>query len=124
MRYWLSYLFIALTVLFTVYGQVAIKWAVMNAGDTPADSAGKIGYLFHLLGNGWVLSGLAAAFLASLCWMLAIGKLPLSHAYPFVGSSFILVLLLSSVVFGEPVGWHKVAGVVLIFAGITISSQG
>ena len=38
-------------------------------------------------------------------------KLDLSHAYPFVSLSFVLVLFLSALLFGEPLSWAKVAGV-------------
>jgi drug/metabolite transporter (DMT)-like permease len=71
-----------------------------------------------------VLSALAAAFGAALCWMLAMVKLELSHAYPFVSLSFVLVLFLSAVLFGEPLSWAKVLGILLIVAGVAVGSQG
>lgn len=124
MKTWVSYLFVALTVILTVYGQIAIKWAVNNAGALPASNTERISYIVGLLLNGWVISGLFSAFLASIAWMLAMSKLPLSHAYPFVGSSFILVIFLSYLVFSEPISMLKIVGVMLIFIGITISSLG
>ncbi len=121
----MSYLYIALTILFTVYGQIVIKWQAVKAGPLPAGSVDKGLFLLRLaLLNPWMLSGLFAAFLASLAWMAAMTRLPLSHAYPFVSCSFVLVVLSGVFLFHEPLTWPKVAGMVCIVAGIIIGSQG
>jgi len=120
----MSYFYVAMTVLLTVYGQVIVKWQVGIAGAPPEDWAGRARYLGALLQQPWVLSAFAAAFGAALCWMLAMTKLDLSHAYPFVSLSFVLVLFSSALFFGEPVSWEKVLGVALIVAGVVVSSRG
>ena len=120
----MSYVYIMLTIILTVYGQLAIKWQVMNAGIFPAETPEKIFFLSRLLLNPWVISAFLAAFLASVSWMAAMTKLQLSHAYPFMSLSFILVLVLSGLIFHEPITWFKVAGMVLIIAGIVLGSQG
>lgn len=120
----MSYVFVALTVLLTVYGQIVIKWQVLDAGALPIDTQGKVRFIAGLLTNLWVLSGLAAALLAAISWMLAVSKLPLSHAYPFVSLSFVLVVFLSYVTFSEPLSWPKVLGVAFIVLGVVIGSQG
>ena len=51
-------------------------------------------------------------------------KLQLSHAYPFMGLTFVIVLLASGFFFQEPVTAYKVAGVALIFLGLVVASQG
>jgi multidrug transporter EmrE-like cation transporter len=120
----MSYFYVAMTILLTVYGQVALKWQVGAAGALPADWPGRLRYLGALLAQPVVLSAFAAAFGAALCWMLAISKLELSHAYPFVSLSFVLVLLLSALFFGEPLSLEKVLGVALIIAGVAVGSRG
>ena len=119
----MSYFYVAATILLTVYGQLVVKWQV---GETArlADPSERIVFLLALLLNPWVLSVLVAAFAAALCWMLAMVKLDLGHAYPFVSLSFVLVLFLSAFFFGEPLTWPKVAGVALIVAGVALGSQG
>jgi multidrug transporter EmrE-like cation transporter len=120
----MSYLYVTLTVLLTVYGQIVIKWQVMQAGQFPTGGYGRIHFLWTLLLNPWVITALVGAILAALSWMVAMTKLQLSHAYPFVSSSFALVLLLSWALLDEPLTWQKLAGVVLITCGVIISSQG
>jgi multidrug transporter EmrE-like cation transporter len=120
----MSYLYVLATVLLTVYGQIVIKWQVMQAGALPADFADKFVFLARLLLNPWIVSAFAAAFLAALCWMAAMTRLQLSHAYPFVGLTFVLVLMASGLFFNEPVTPLKIAGVALIVLGIVVGSQG
>jgi drug/metabolite transporter (DMT)-like permease len=119
-----SYIYVAATVLLTVYGQLVVKWQVNSAASLGRDPSDRAAFLIGLLANPWVLSALAAAFGAALCWMLAMVKLDLSHAYPFVSLSFVLVLFLSALLFGEPLSWAKALGVLLIVAGVAVSSQG
>lgn len=120
----MSYFYIALTVLFTVYGQIVIKWQASQAGQLPVGSGDKILFLLRLLLNPWVFSGLFVAFLASLTWMAAMTKLPLSHAYPFMSLAFVLVMFLSVFFFHEPLNWPKLVGMLCIVVGIAIGSQG
>lgn len=119
----MGYFFIALTVLFTLYGQLVLKWQISLAGPLPAGFAGKVSFLVDALLNPWVLSGLAAAFGASLCWMLALSKLPLSTAYPLTATNFFLIFVFSVVVLGEPMTLSKIIGTSLIIIGVVIMAM-
>ena len=120
----MSYFYIVLTILLTVYGQIAIKWQVLKAGALPEPLPEKISFMLHLLLNPWIISALLAAFLASFFWMAAMTKLQLSHAYPFMGLTFVLILLASGFFFQEPVTTLKIVGVTLIVLGLAVASQG
>jgi multidrug transporter EmrE-like cation transporter len=120
----MSYFYIFLTIILTVYGQMVLKWQVMGAGDFPAGSSDKILFLIRLILNPWVISGFFAAFLASLAWMAAMTKLELSHAYPFMSLNFVLVIVLSSFLFQETITPPKVIGLGLIILGIVVGSKG
>lgn len=65
-----------------------------------------------------------AGFLAFLCWMAAMTKFELSYAYPFMSLSFLLVLILSAVLFREPMTIAKTVGVTLVVVGLIIASRG
>jgi multidrug transporter EmrE-like cation transporter len=120
----MSYVYVAATVLLTVYGQLVVKWQVAAAAARPGEPTERAAFLISMLANPWILSGFAAAFGAALCWMLAMVKLDLSHAYPFVSLSFVFVLFASAGLFGEPLSVAKVVGVALIVAGVAVGSQG
>lgn len=117
----MGYFFVAMTILLTVYGQFAIKWQVLRAGPLPDDFAARAHFVFNLLLNPWILSGLAAAFGASLCWMLAMTKLPLSEAYPYTAASFILIVVGGAWLFSEPLSISRILGITLIGIGVIVA---
>jgi uncharacterized membrane protein len=112
------------TVLFTVYGQLIVKWRVAKAGDLPGAFSDKLIFLGKLILNPWILSGMFAAFIAMLCWLSAMTKFELSYVYPFMSLAFVLVLILSAVLFQERVTLAKVVGVILVMVGIIVASRG
>lgn len=120
----MNFLYILATVLFTVYGQLVVKWQVAQAGAYPLVTSEQLIFLLKLLLNPWIMSGVAAGFLALLCWMAAMTKFELSYAYPFMSLSFLLVLILSAILFHEQLTVSKIVGVVLVVAGIIIGSRG
>lgn len=119
----IGYLYVATTISLTVYGQIIVKWQVDKAGEFPGSVSGKLDFLARLLVNPWVISVFVGAAIAAMAWMAALTHFELSRVYPFVALSFVLVLILSAVIFGESLTWPKVAGVLLIVAGLTVGSQ-
>lgn len=115
---------ILLTISLTVYGQIIIKWQVKLAGSLPQENNEKIQFIISLLFNPWVISSFVGAFLAAISWMVAMTKLPLSYAYPFMSLSFVLVVFLSAIFFKEPVTIPKTLGLAFIVLGIIIGSKG
>ena len=123
-RLMLNYLYIFGTVLFTVYGQVILKWRIGNYGALPDLFQQKVLFLLRLFIDPFILSGFLAAFIASLFWMAAMTKFDLSHAYPFMAFNFVLVLILSGLLFSEAITLLKVIGITLVVLGIFVGSQG
>ena len=119
----MKYLYILGTVVFTVYGQVIIKWRIGRYVPLPDQAVRKIFFLVKLLLDPFIFSGFASAFVASLFWMAALTKFELSFAYPFMSLSFVLVFIISILLFNDSVTLYKVAGLILIVLGIVISSR-
>ena len=51
-----GYVYIAGTVLLTVYGQLVLKWQATRAGALPGDALEKLEYVARLLVSPWVIS--------------------------------------------------------------------
>ena len=118
----MHYIYVASTLVLTVYGQLIFKWQL--SGQTlPAGSAAKLFFLFSKIFNPWIFSGFVSAFLASLAWMAAMTRLKLSEAYPFMSLAFILVMLLSWPLFGESISLSKLVGTVVVVTGLIIVSR-
>jgi multidrug transporter EmrE-like cation transporter len=120
----IDFLYVFAAVFFTVYGQLIVKWQVAKAGVFPAAFSEKILFLTSLVLNPWILTAVAAGFLALLSWMAAMTKFELSYAYPFMSLAFVLVLIFSALIFHETLTTPKVLGVMLIVTGIIVGSRG
>lgn len=124
MGYTVNHLYILSTIAFTVYGQLVIKWQVNKAGNLPFDFYEKIIFLLNLLLNPWIISAFIALFCAALSWMMTLTKFELSHAYPFMGLTFVLVLFFSGVFLNEVITMYKAIGILLVIIGLFVGGQG
>jgi drug/metabolite transporter (DMT)-like permease len=112
-----------MTVLLTVFGQLVFKWRMDLKGEFPEGATNKFQYIIWAYLDPWIISGFAAAFLASMFWSITLTKFELSFAYPFMSLSFILVLFLSTLIFKEPFTINKFIGVLLIIGGLIVISR-
>lgn len=119
----MNYIYILLTILFTVYGQLVIKWRMPMKGSLPDGFLNKILFILQAYTDLWVISGFASAFLASMAWAAAMTKFELSFAYPFMSLSFVLVFILSLLIFGEEFSWFKLLGLGFIVLGVIITAK-
>lgn len=118
-----DYLYIAATIVFTAYGQLIIKWRINNFGELPATISDKCWFMLKLLLDPAIMSGIAAAFFASIAWMVAMTKFELSYAYPFISLNFLIVILLSGWLFDEPLSSQKILGVVIVIIGTVVATR-
>ena len=119
----MGYVYLALTILFTIYGQLILKWRIGFYGAFPQGSFEKLMYFKHVLLDFWVISGFLSAFIASLAWMATLTKFELSYAYPFMSLAFVLVFFLSALFFHEAITWQKLIGLGLVIGGLIIISK-
>lgn len=119
----IGFAYIGAAILLTLYGQVVVKWQVNLIGSHPTGLSQNFAFLFRMVTNPWVLSGFAAAFGAAMAWMLAVSRLNLSYAYPFMSITFPSILLISYLLFKEPIRPGNVVGVGFIVLGIIIHSR-
>lgn len=120
----MEHIYIAGTIVFTVYGQLILKWRISDYGELPITFLEKLYFFVRVLCDPFVFSGFVSAFLASLCWMSAMTKFDLSYAYPFMSVPFVIILLLSALFFNEAVTIPKVMGLAFIIVGICIGARG
>lgn len=117
-----SYIFI--TIAFTVYSQLVMRWQVSQTAPPSSDFSSKVLFLFSLLTNPWVISGVLATFLSGLSWLMAMSRFQLSYAFPFMSLNFVAMLLLSALLLNETLTITKLLGVALIVAGTFVVSRG
>lgn len=114
-------LMVSAVLALTVYAQLMMKARALAHAVATSD-ANRLKYLASMLGDPGVISCFVAAALAAVFWMLAIERLEVSFAYPFMALSFVLVPLGSMLLFGERVPPIQLMGLGLIVAGVATST--
>ena len=117
-----SALFLFAVLALTVYGQLVIKARALLYAAKASATIGKLHYLVAMFTDVWVLSALTAAVVAAGCWMLAVSRLEVGYAYPFMALSFVFVPIGSTLFFGESLPATQMIGIAFIVAGVTISA--
>lgn len=107
------YLSLAGAIVLGCAGQITLK-----AG---ANSAPTIWAQFF---SPLTIGGLMIYGIASMLYIVALKKLPVSHAFPSVAASYAVVSILAHFLWSEPFGWPQFGGLILIGAGIVLIHQG
>ena len=99
-------------ILLGVVGQIALKSGALGSPTVAA-----------LFLNPLTLVGLAIYVIASLCYILALKRIPVSVAFPSVAASYGVVAVIAHLLWNEPFGWYQIAGLLLIGSGIVLIQQ-
>ena len=117
-----GYVFILLSSLFTVMGELLIKWRIDNLKFTLEGAPiNKVFSLIILLFDKIVILGLSSALIADLFWMAALSKFNLSHAYPIFAASLTFFTVLSAIIFlSEKVNFTQIVGTSIVIIGLIV----
>lgn len=107
------HLALAAAILGGVLGQLLLK-----AGSVDATS------LSAQLSRPATLAGLACYAGSAIAYLVALQRIPVSVAFPSVSVSYVAIAALGALLWGEPLGWTKLAGVLLICAGVSLLYRG
>jgi uncharacterized membrane protein len=111
---------IVIGVIFASLGQVSWKLGMNQAGQL---ATFNLTTLYALLLNPYVLLGFVLYGLSTIFWLIALSKKDLSFVYPFISLTYILVLVLSSLVLKESIGVNKMVGTLVIIVGLIIIAR-
>ena len=125
MQFIINHFYLLLAIAFGVASQLIIKWKMsefsFNDYTTMYD---KFIFAFGMLLNPYIMLSLLLTLLAGVTWMIAMTKFDISYAYPFTTLGFVFVFVFSVILFGEPVNWYKIIGLIFIISGLIISTRG
>ena len=109
----LAYGSLVTAILLGIAGQIALKSAAVGAPSFAAQ-----------LLNPMTMAGLLIYGLASIAYITALHRIPVSIAFPSVAASYAIVALLAHVLWQEPLGWSQLGGIALIAGGIFLINHG
>jgi multidrug transporter EmrE-like cation transporter len=113
------FVFIALSTVFGIAGQMLLKSGMSRMGGA---AAGK-SLVVKMVTSPWVMGGLIIYGLGVVNWLMALSHLELSYAYPFASLSYIGIIIGSYFVFKERITLMRLAGIAVIIAGVLVTSQ-
>jgi multidrug transporter EmrE-like cation transporter len=116
-----SLVMLAISVVFAVAAQFTLK-AAMNSvgriGSTEIAAAGET--ISRALKEPRLWLGLTLFGVSAMFWLVVLSRVDLSVAYPFVGLSYIVVVMISRLFLHEQVSALRWIGVVVVAVGIAI----
>ncbi|MEO1046154.1 MAG: EamA family transporter [Pseudomonadota bacterium] len=100
----------------------AIAQYALKLGSASLNSAGGLDHrpmatLTNAALSPGIWLGLTIYAVSVLLWIWVLSKTDLSVAYPFVGISFILTMIIGAVLLSEDVSPMRIGGTILIAAG-------
>jgi len=119
----MTYLLVSICVVLMSVAHILIKKGTLMVGQFSGNYNDLIPFLMKTCTNIYVISAVSAMILVALAWMLAISRAQLSFLYPFMALSYILVVLLSMLVFKEDISITRWVGVTVICAGVFLVSR-
>jgi multidrug transporter EmrE-like cation transporter len=106
-------LLILAAVAFSVMGQLFLK-----SGAQALAGLGRLDFLFGAARDRYVLLGLVAWAVSTVCWLYVLRVTPLSRAYVLTSLTYVLIPLAGVYVFGERIRLLHGVGTVLIITGV------
>ena len=105
--------FLALMV-FDTLAQVSFKLA----GEQALPLEFSMAWIMRVFGQPWIYGALLGYLGAFFAWIVLLRHAPIGPAFAASYLEIVAVLLVSSLWFGESVGWPQITGTVLILAGV------
>jgi drug/metabolite transporter (DMT)-like permease len=118
----LSHLLLVAVLVLSVYSQLIMKSRALVHSSGNSLSADYLQYLIGMATDWRVLSAAGATFLAGVCWLLALQRLELGYAFPFMALSFVLIPVAANLSLGEPLPMPQLLGLGFVIVGISISA--
>jgi drug/metabolite transporter (DMT)-like permease len=118
----LPHLLLVAVLVLSVYSQLTMKSRALLHSSGTNSSADYLQYLIGMATDWRVLSAAGATFLAGICWLLALQRLELGYAFPFMALSFVLIPVSAKLFLGEPLPMVQLLGLGLVTVGVSISA--
>jgi len=111
------YIFIAISILLGVIGQIVLKLGSSSVSTSSVLS------IFSSFLNPYIIGGLFCYGVSAFFWVLALTRLDLSTAYPLLSISYVLVTLSAYFFLGESLNIYKIVGITIIILGVILMGQ-
>jgi len=116
-----KFIFLTISILSTATAQVLIKYGALQTGGI--NFARFFETFLKVALNPFIIAGFFVLFFGFLFWVTVLAKLDLSLAYPAVATAYIIVTILSAIIFAETISPLRWLALVIIVLGVILLSQ-
>ena len=102
------------SIIFNILGQFSLKYGINNF-MFKYEGINISLFFKRFIILGFILYGISAVF-----WVSALSKINLNVAYPTLAFGYVIVYFISHIVFGEPIYFKGIIGIILILTGILL----
>ena len=113
-----AYSLLLVAIVIGVAGQLLLKYGMSRRPGFRLKDLATLAHDFPIVG-GFFCYGIG-----TLLYFKVLGKLDLSLAYPTVSLGYVLIIILSRLLFGEPVTLVRCVAVVIICLGVILVGLG
>lgn len=110
-------------VLLNAFAQLWLKAATRISGPLVASDSGAMDRAVKLLMVPSLWYALTAYGFSVIVWIVGLSRVPVSQAYPLLSLGYVLNIGLAWWLFGEVPNVQRVAGVVVIIAGVVLVAR-
>ena len=111
---------IVLSVGISSTAHVLLRRGMSQLKTPPEPDAGMLQSAYAALFSPWIIGGITLHVLALLVWLIALRRVEITYAYPFLMLGFVLVGVLSYYWLGEDLSWWRIASMVIISIGLLV----
>lgn len=120
-----SILLILFSISIAVAGQILLKIGINRIEIVDFSGLEALKQLFFgVIKSPLVISGLFLYVISAAIWLIVLSAVDLSFAYPFIGFTYVMVLVLSKLILKEDVNPIRWAGALIITIGVIVISRG
>lgn len=118
-----TFAFILTGVLLNACAQLLLKAGVNAVGAIALDRATLFDTALRVLAQWPVLAGLGLYVASVAVWIVGLSRVDVSMAYPMLSLGYVVNALAAWWLFGEMIGPLRMAGILLILAGVFLIAR-
>lgn len=118
-----TFAFIFTGVLLNACAQLLLKAGTNAIGAITIERATLLATAFRVLTQWPVLAGLTLYVVSVGVWIVGLSRVDVSIAYPMLSLGYVVNALAAWWLFGEMIGPLRVAGILLILAGVFLIAR-
>ena len=111
---------ILLSVSLNAFAQLFIRQGMLKMGNIALKMDALWNMTVQAISNIYIWAGMLSYAISIFLWMVVLSKVNVSLAYPFLSIGYILTAIIAYFVFGEPLTWQKIAGILIICIGVIV----